>query len=159
MSPRFDTAMRWLLVASLALNVAVLGGVAWAHFSHDGPHQRHVRMARGTIMPNPMQLRRVLPPERRGVVDAALARHREHVRTSVADVFEARARVHALLTAETLDPAALESAFAELRASDAEAASAVQAMITEVAAELTPEERRKLGEAVHRHHPRMRHTP
>lgn len=157
MTARIDTALRWLLVASLALNVAVLAGVAWAHFSDDGPHQRHMRMARGTVMPNPAQLRRVLPPERRAVVDAALARHRDHVRTSVADVFEARARVHALLTAETLDRAALDQAFAVLRASDAEAASAVQAMITEVATELTPEERRAMAEAVHRRHPRNRH--
>lgn len=157
MNGRFDTAMRWLLVASLALNVGILAGLGWAHFSDDGPHQRHMRMARGTMMPSPRLLRGVLPAERRAVADAVMAAHRAPIQEAVGRVFEARARVHALVTAETLDRPALDRAFADLRARDAEAAIAVQAMLTELVSELTPEERRALGEAVHRHHPRMHH--
>lgn len=159
MTPRFDTALRWLLVASLALNIGVLSGIAWHHFGDgDDSHRGHMRMmARGTMMPSPRLLHRVLPEERRAVVDAVMARHREPIRATVGRVFEARARVHALVTAETLDRPALDRAFADLRARDAEAATAVQAMLTELVGELTPEERRALGEAVHRHHPRMDH--
>ena len=156
MSPRFDTALRWLLVASLALNVGLLSGIAWEHFDRDDP-PRHVklRVARGAMMPGPHMLHRTLPPERRAVVDAVHAAHQDRIHATVREVFAARARVHALMTAETLDRPALDRAFAELRDRDAEAAAAVQAMLTELAAELTPEERRKLGEAVHRQ-PRMR---
>lgn len=156
MSPRFDTALRWLLVASLALNVGLLSGIAWKYLDRDDPPKRiHLRMARGTMMPSPHLLRRALPEDRRAVVDAVLAEHHEQIHASVGAVFEARARVHALVTAETLDRPALDRAFADLRARDAEAATAVQAMLTELVTELTPEERRALGEAVLRHHPRL----
>jgi uncharacterized membrane protein len=157
MSPRFDTALRWLLVASLALNVGLLSGIAWKYLDRDDPPQRKlVRVTRGAMMPSPHLLRRALPEERRAVVDAVLAEHHDRIHASVGAVFEARTRVHALVTAETLDRPALDQAFADLRARDAEAAIAVQAMLTELVTELTPEERRALGEAVHRHHPRLR---
>ena len=159
MSPRFDTALRWLLVASLALNVGLLSGIAWEHFDHDRDHEPrrvHVRMPRGTMMPSPHLLRGVLSEERRAVVDGVLAEHRQSIGTSVRQVFQARAEVHDLMTAETIDRAALDQAFADLRARDAEAATAVQAMLTELVSELTPEERRALAEAVHHRHPRMR---
>src|SRR5690606_27736059 len=105
---------------------------------------------RGTMMPNPRVLRQVLPEERRVVVDALLAEHREQIRGNVREVFQARNEVHELLTAETVDAEALDAAFANLRARDAEAATAVQAMLTELATELTPEERRALAESIHR---------
>ena len=160
MSPspaRFDTALRWLLVASLALNVGLLSGIAWEHFDRDDP-PRHVKMrvTRGGMMPGPHLLHRTLPPERRAVVDAVHEKHQPRIHATVRRVFEARARVHTLMTAETLDRPALDQAFADLRARDAEAATAVQAMLTELVTELTPEERRAVGEAVHRRHPRMR---
>ena len=156
-TPRVGTWLRVLLVASLALNVAFAAGFAWRHFDgHDGRaggHRPHAM--RGTMMPSPRVLRQVLPEERRVVVDALLEEHRQAIRGSVGDVFEARRRVHALMTADTIDRAALEAAFADLRARDAEAATVVQAMLTELAVELTPEERRAVTEAVHRG-PRMR---
>jgi uncharacterized membrane protein len=162
MSPRFDAALRWLLVASLALNVGLLSGIAWKFLERDDPPQRKiVRVTRGAMMPSPHLLRRALPEERRAVVDAVLDEHHERIHASVGAVFEARARVHALLAAETLDRPALDRAFADLRARDAEAATAVQTMLTELVTELTPEERRALGEAVHRHdpHPRRDREP
>ena len=156
-SHRLGTWVRVLLVVSLALNVAVLAGFAWHHFGgHDGRPggDRHHAM-RGTMMPNPRVLRDVLPEERRVVVDAMLEEHRQDIRGSVREVFAARKRVHDLMAADTIDRAALDSAFADLRARDAEAATAVQAMLTEVAVELTPEERRAVTAAMHRG-PRMR---
>lgn len=156
--PRTGTWLRVLLVVSLALNVAVLAGFAWHHFGGHDPrptgHLRHVM--RGTMMPSPRVLRQVLPEERRVVVDALLEEHRQDIRGSVREVFAARQRVHELMTAETIDRPALEQAFADLRARDAEAATAVQAMLTELATELTPEERRAVAEAVHNRPPRGR---
>ena len=158
-TPRLGTWLRVLLVASLALNVAVAAGFAWHHFDrgHDrgrDGHRPHVM--RGTMMPSPRVLRQVLPEERRVVVDALLHEHRKAIRGSVRDVFAARRAVHELMTADTIDRPALERAFADLRARDAEAATAVQAMLTELATELTPAERRALADAVHRRGPRGR---
>ena len=155
---RFGTWLRVLLVVSLALNVAVAAGFAWHHFNgHEGRRDGHrMLVVRGAMMPNPRVLRAVLSEERQAVVDAVLAEHRLAIRSNVREVFQARTAVHDLMTADTIDRAALDRAFADLRARDAEAATAVQAMLTDLVTELTPEERRALAEAVHRRHPRMR---
>ena len=157
--PRTGTWLRALLVASLALNIAVLAGFAWRHFDHGRTDHRLPHAMRGTMMPSPRILRDVLSEERREVVDAVLAGHRAGIRASVREVFAARAEVHALMTAEAIDRPALEAAFADLRARDAEAATAVQAMLTELVTELTPKERKAVAEAVHRHHPRRAARP
>ena len=160
---RLGTGLRWLLVASLALNAALLAGIAWEHFDRDGPRRgRFAHHASGTMMPNPMMLRGALPEERRAVVDEVLERHRGRIRETVRDVFDARADAHALMIAETVDPQALDRAFANLRERDAEAAQAVQAMLADLVSRLTPEERRALGDAMHRSHrggPRHRDAP
>lgn len=142
-------ALRWLLVVSLALNLAVIAGIAWHHLG-DGEHRRARMHAMHAPMPNPMLLRRVLSEERQAVVDATLDAHRPRIRASVRAVIAARREAHALMTAETLDPQALDAAFETLRQRDAEAAAAVQAMLTDLLPKLTPEERQKLGEAMHR---------
>jgi len=151
MTPRSSIWLRVLLVVSLGLNVAVLAGFGWRHFDHhDGRHggpRGHSAM-RGTMMPSPRVLRQVLPEDRRAVVDTLLEKHRRRIRDAVREVFAARAKVHELMVADSIDRDALEAAFANLRARDAEAAVAVQAMLTELATELTPEERRALADAV-----------
>ncbi|GAB3726513.1 hypothetical protein GCM10028862_01890 [Luteimonas pelagia] len=149
---------RWVLVASLALNVALLAGFAWQHLHDDGPrHGPPGHPLRGGMMPSPRLLRGALPAERQAVVDAILEKHRAGIRASVRDVFEARRAVHAQLTADTVDADAMEAAFADLRTHDAAAASAVQAMLTDLATELTPEERRAVADAMHRHPRGRRH--
>src|SRR5690606_37322049 len=117
---RPGTWLRVLLIASLALNIAVVAGFAWHHFDarHDGwsrasagddraPRAHGAQSMRGTMMPNPRVLRQVLPEERRVVVDALRAEHREQIRGNVREVFQARNEVHELLTAETVDAEAL----------------------------------------------------
>lgn len=155
--PRPAYGPRWLLLVSLALNVALLAGIAWEYFDHDGPrHPRGHALHMATMthpMPNPMRLRGSLPEDRRGIVDAVLDEHRARIRDSVRGVFQARARVHALMAADTIDRPALDRAFAELRERDAEAARTVQAMLTELAIRLTPEERRALARSI-QHGPR-----
>lgn len=156
---RLARGLRWLLVASLALNVAVLAGVAWHHF--EGGHMRQrMRMHHmgGVPMPSPMALRRALPEDRRAVLDETLARHRPRIGESVRAVMQARRHAHELMTAEEIDPQALATAFADLRARDAEAAEAVQAMLADLLPRLTPEERRALGESMHRRLPRDRQS-
>lgn len=158
MTARLPSAVRWLLVGSLALNVALLAGLGWEHLGprpHHGPPRHHLRTA---MLPSPHMLRGAVPESRRATVDQVLQRHRRPIRESVRDVFEARARVHALLTAERIDPAALDRAFTTLRERDARAAGEVQAMLTELVQRLTPEERRALAEAMQPRHRLHRRT-
>src|SRR5690606_15996539 len=104
----------------------------------------------GMPMPSPLLLRRVLSDERRAVLDDVLEAHRPRVRESVGAVMRARREVRTLMAAEDVDPQALDAAFAALRARDAEAAEVVHAMLADLMPRLTPEERRKLGEATGR---------
>lgn len=156
-TPRLPAGLRWLLVGSLALNVALLAGIGWLHFDHRPMHHgpaRHVM--HGVMMPSPRMLREAVPEPRRAVVDQVLHRHHRPIRESVRGVFQARTRVHRLLSAEHVDPAALDRAFATLRERDAQAAQAVQAMLADLARHLTPEERRVLAERM-QHRPRRPH--
>lgn len=150
-TPGLRPALRWLLVGSLALNAALLAGIAWQHVDH-GPRRMHRVHVRAGMMPSPQMLRAAVPESRRAVVDQVLQRHHEPIRESVRGVFQARAAIHGLLTAERIDPAALDRAFATLRERDAQAARAVQVMLTDLVSQLTPQERRALAETVQRRH-------
>jgi len=148
------TAMRWLLLASLGLNIALLSGLAVHVFEHDRQSHREGRgtMGRGGMLPHPMLIRRVMSDEGEPVADAVMQTHRDGIRRALRARADARAEVHAVLSATTLDRPALDRAFAALRARDAEAATAVQAMLTELMVQLTPEERRALVEGMRRRH-------
>jgi len=140
-------SVRWLLLLSLALNVAlgaalVLPMVASEHYrGHRSGSHSHGR----DHMPNPRHLRRLLGEERASLVDAEVDRHRERIRATFPPLHAARATVHAAMHAEPFDRAALDHAFAELRARDAATAEAVQAMLADVIAQLTPEERARIA--------------
>ena len=149
------TAMRWLLLASLGLNIALLSGLAVHVFEHDRPthHEGRGAMGRGGMLPHPMLIRRVLSEKRQPVADAVMQTHRDGIRRALRARADARAEVHAALSAPTLDRPALDRAFATLRARDAEAATAVQTMLADLMGRLTPEEREAIVEGMRRRHP------
>ena len=153
------TAVRWLLLASLGLNIALLSGLAVHAFEHGRPphHEARTAMGRGEMLPHPMLLRRVLSGEREAVADAVMRKHRDGIRRALRARADARAEVHAVLSATALDRPALDRAFAALRARDAEAATAVQAMLAELMGELTPAEREAVVEGMRRRHPSRAH--
>ncbi|HET6602671.1 MAG TPA: periplasmic heavy metal sensor [Xanthomonadaceae bacterium] len=144
--------VRWMLVGSLALNVALVAGMGWHYFELPKRHAKAMYMHGDRFMPSPRLLRQGLPEERHGVVDAVLDRHRPTIRGAVREVFQARGDVHDAMEAEPFDAAALERAFAALRERDVAAASAVQAMLGDLMGQLTPEERSSVTELMHRHH-------
>lgn len=145
-----------LLLASLALNIAVLSGLAVHAFDH-GRHERRdapsAMGGRGAMFPHPMLLRRALSDERRAVAEAVMQEHREDIRGSLRALADARADVHAAMAAEPFDRAALDRAFVALRERDAQAATEVQAMLAELMVELTPEERAAVVEGMQRRRP------
>ena len=136
--------VRWVLLASLALNVVLGAALAlpWLASDHDRP--RHARTHGRDHMPSPRHVRRVLGEDRADVVEAVMKRHRPDIRATFPPLREARRAAHAAIAADPFDGAALERAFADLRARDADSKAAIQAMLVELMAQLTPAERRKV---------------
>ena len=141
--------LRWVLLVSLGLNVAL--GTAlllpWAMPAHFHHARHHAPGHGGDHLPSPRHMRRVLGPQRAADVEAVMERHRPAIRATFGPLREARQHAHAVLQSDPFDPEALQQAFAELRARDAETAAAVQAMLAEVAATLSAEERRRLAKS------------
>jgi Spy/CpxP family protein refolding chaperone len=137
-------AVRWLLLASLALNVALGAALALPWLASDHYKPTHSRMHGRDHMPSPRHLRRVLGEDRSTVVEAVMQRHRPHIRATFPPLREARRATHAAMAADPFDAAALERAFAELRERDARSTTAIQAMLAELMTQLTPAERAKI---------------
>lgn len=148
-------AARLVLLLSLALNVAL--AVALALAVRGGDTERKPR--HGSPLPgmfDPRALREALPPERQVVLDAALDAHRATLRSRLGELFEARRGVREVMLAETFDRAALDAAFERLRATETAAANEAQAMLADVLAQTTLDERRQLAERMERRPGRSR---
>lgn len=139
---------RWLLVASLVLNVFLIGGIAAGLVVRHGPpffgHDRPRLMG----LPSPHKIRAALPDSADPAIDAAFAAHRQDMRVRIRALVEARHQVAAAMRAEPFDRAALDSALATLRDREAEVASGAQSAIAELAAGLDPDSRSRLAELI-----------
>ncbi len=144
--------VRWTLLLSLALNVALIAVLGWQHapWRERGGHGRHA-------IPHLLDvraLRNALTPEREAILRPVLEAHRENIRGRLGDLFRARRALRETIAAEPFDAAALETAFAQLRAADAATAIEAHAMLVEVLAAATPEERKKMAELMAKRGPR-----
>jgi len=130
---------RWLKVAlgtSLIVNVLLIGiGVGSAlHHCREilGPH---------------MSLRHLtadLPEAARRTVNEVMAAHRDRIHHQVREVREKRRALAAVLAAETVDLGALEKAFQDIQAADAQLQREIQAATQEMAVRLPVDARREL---------------
>lgn len=139
----------WLLVASLVLNVLLIGGIAAGLVARHGApffdgHDRRRMMG----LPSPHKIRDVLPDSAEPAIDAAFSGHRQEMRTSIDALIEARRQVAAVMRAEPFDRAALEDALAKLRDREAAVARGAQAAIGDLAAGLDDESRARLAELI-----------
>ena len=149
MSTSLSRIARLVLLLSLALNLALLVFVGW----HHGPWRDQGRGRNAPPLPHLFDvraLRRVIPPEREAVLQPIFETHRPQMRARLHDLFAARGDVRRAIAAEPYDRAALDSAFARLREADRATAEEAQAMLTELLAVATPEERRKMSELMAR---------
>jgi uncharacterized membrane protein len=147
--------MRWLLIASLALNL-FLGGLfagQWLSDGDDGPWHRgpSVRLHFGTMLES-------LSPETRAMARQVVERHRPATRAAFQKLRQARAEVGAALAAEPFKPEALDAAFTAYREASAAAHLQLQRTMAEVAAKLPPEARKTMAENMSRLAER-RHRP
>lgn len=138
---------RWLkplFIASLALNLLVLGAVAGWAFKHGGPHGpwggRHGGADR---------ILWLLPDEKRDGARAIVERYRANEGARQSEAKAARDAVGAALTAEPFSQGTLESALR--RVGEVEIGRRLDpAMLAEIAATLSLEERKELAEHLQR---------
>lgn len=139
--------LKYALIASLALNLLVLGAVAGTVFMHgfgrhppprsgSGPHQDFGLMG----------LTRTLPEERRKEMRKNLREDREKLRPLIDDLRAARREAANKLGAEPFDSAALKGAFDVAGEKDRAVREAAVAAFLVHAGQLLPEERRRLAD-------------
>lgn len=149
MNAPLSRTARVALLLSLALNLALLVFVGW----HHGPWRDDGRGRHAPPLPHLFDvraLRRVIPPERADVLKPIFEAHRPEMRSRLHELFAARGDVRRAIAAEPFERAQLESAFARLREADRATAEEAQAMLAELLAVATPDERRKMSELMAR---------
>jgi uncharacterized membrane protein len=146
-SPR---TLRWVLVASLALNVLIIGAVVstlclsrWGH-GHNGPGFK------GSPL---LGFARTLPRERADVVRQKIADAEPSVEAARRGIRDARAAVRDVLSAETFDQAKLDAALDGLVQAQTNEARARTTRFGATVGQLTPEERRQLYEWLEKRRP------
>ena len=146
LSPR---ALRWLLVASLALNVLVIGVVTGAIcLSHFGPG-RHMGPKGGGLH----GFARSLPDERGSALLQKFEDGKETRKSLRNLIRDARAKVRAALIAEPFDQAKLDEALNGVVSAETEIARDRVSMFNATVQHLTPEERRQLHDWLEKHRP------
>lgn len=138
-----------LLVVSLAANLLIVGlvsGAVW-RFRHGHPPMADV------VAPNLLGYASSLTPERRKELWERTAEERRNIRPFRRDVRTARNAVTEALVAEPFDRQRFEAAQRKLVESEHAARLAVQALYIELAANMTPEERRAFADWRERRRP------
>lgn len=138
---------RRLLVASILLNVFLIGVIAAGATARHGPffHGGHDRPLRPFEMPSPRKIRAALPDSARPVAEAMFAAHRDEVRLKIRAMIEARRAVAAAIGAEPFDRTALDAALATLRSREADLASTVQTIIADLAEGVDAQSRSRIA--------------
>lgn len=127
---------RWfniLLVASLALNLLFIGGLAKAAW-----HHRHG----GHGGPGMMGFVRDLPPDRRKLIGDDIKAARESVEPMRKAVRERWDEANKVLVAEPFDKAAFKAAMDRVTEAEGQFKNTINAALSETASKLTPDERR-----------------
>jgi Spy/CpxP family protein refolding chaperone len=144
----------WLLIALIVSIGANLFFGSWmlGRWFAGPPLPRHVAMlgergGPGADSPGRSVMRRMaasVPAEHRAEFEAVMTRHRDRIADAAAQAREARGEIRDAIIKEPFDRAALDKAFATLRARNETLQSATQAAIAEAASSLPPEARRRL---------------
>jgi len=148
-----QTRKRWLgglLVVSLALNV-FLGAffLGRAVFDHDRDRD-HGRML--TMRMELKALAKALPEDAREALHAQLKNRAQEMRPVFHGIRDTRREITELLAADTLDEAALRQAFDGLQDGLGKVHGALQEIVFDAAQDMTPEQRQRMAEVLHRMH-------
>jgi uncharacterized membrane protein len=135
--------LKYALIASLALNLLIVGAVAGTMYGFRKHHPRFAERGEDFGM---MGLTRVLPDERRKEMRKLLREDRASLRPLMEEVRTARREAAVKLGAEPFDRAALEAAIANVAEKERTVRNAAVTAFLGHAEKLTPEERTKLAE-------------
>lgn len=135
------------LIASLALNLFFVGGIAWRMNTMGGFDSR-------PLPPNVNWMVRDLSESRRAELQPLLIASAEEMRPIRREMFEAQRHVNELMRSPDYDPAALEQAFATLRAANLRYQELSHRHSVEMLNELTAAERTAAVELINRRGPR-----
>ena len=146
-SPR---ALRWALVASLALNVLIIGTVAgtlcFSRFGYD-PH------GAGFKKFPLLGFAHTLPRERSDLIRQKFADAQPNLEAMRKGIRDARAAVREVLTAETFDQAKFNAALDGVVQAETNVARARTSLFGDTVGQLTPEERRQLHDWLEKKRP------
>ncbi len=145
-TPSACRKLRLALMASLALNVLIIGGVAGTMLfgPRGGPHKS------GPLL----GFAHMLPRDRGDMIRQNIADAQPGLEALRKAERDARDAVNAALIVEPFDQGKFNAALDQSAAADAKEKSARLAVFAKTAAQLTPEERRELHDWLEKHHPR-----
>jgi uncharacterized membrane protein len=142
--------LRYGLMASLALNVLIIGAVAGTFcFSRPGP--RHG--GPGPKGSGLFEFAHTLPRERSDLIRQKLADSKPNMETLRKGIRDARSGVRAAVIAEPFDQAKLNAALDGIVQAEANEKRAKVAVFGETVGQLTPEERRQLHDWLEKRRP------
>ena len=152
----------WLLIASLAFNLLVIGSIAGAVLTHGGPWDKRVPFGPpdplnlGRLLGGEQGLRgfgRTLPPERRKALKALMEPARQTIQPLRQATQHARTEALAALKAEPFDSQRLEKAMGDLIAAEGAVRRASAAVFVGAMGQMTPDERARfqLWRKAHEH--------
>lgn len=141
-APRKSSWQKWLLIASLALNLLIIGGAAGAFWSHrhGGRHFGHWQGREHGLM----GFVRELAPERQGDLRTALEAEREKIKPIRAAVKDGWTETNNVLGTEPFDKEKLNAAMTRMIEAETRIRTAISGALVETAAKLSPDERQKL---------------
>ena len=135
---------RYILLASLALNLALGVGLIWLAFKPGHP-PAEARTREPRPMFHPEALHRAMPEARRDLVDSVLANHRQAMHARIDRMSQAREGVREAMRAEPFERERLDAAFTQLRESESLTAQEAHALLADLVTQATPEERERLS--------------
>ncbi len=132
-----------LLIASLGLNLLLVGGIGWRMADRR-------ESAQSLVPPNTGWILRDISEGRRAELEPAAREGFESVRPARIEMFRAQRRVNELIGDEAFDRDALEDAFAQLRELSMDYQTLSHEQTVNILERLTPAERRAVTEFVRR---------
>lgn len=148
-------ARSWLLIASLAVNLFLVGLMAGHRFSPP-PIPDSVP---GTVFGDLRRMADVLPADTRREIRDLFESHRPEIFSGLRGIRSARDDIREILRTEPYDPEALNAAFAVLRQRTDQVQSIVHGALVDVAGRLGPDERLSIVRTPDRHGGRGRGGP
>jgi uncharacterized membrane protein len=139
-----ERRLRLLLIASVAVNLLVIGAIAGAMLTWK-KHGPRFGGHRGEDF-GLMALTRALPPERRGPIRKAIKEDRASLKPLWHDIARARLDAADVLASESYSRDRLKEAIAKITEAEIKLRSAGREMFLNIADQLNPAERRELSE-------------